>query len=39
VADVAALGLFGDEPACAWVGLAADRDDPLIPVDIADLEA
>lgn len=39
VADVAALGWFGDEAACAGVGLAADRDDALIPVDVADLEA
>lgn len=39
VPDVPSLGLFGDEPSCAWVGLAANRDDPLIPVDVADLKA
>ena len=36
VPDVSSLGWLGDEPAGAWVGLAADRDDPLFPVDVAD---
>lgn len=39
VVGIAPLGLFGDEVARAEVGLAADHDDALIPVDVADLEA
>lgn len=37
--NIAPLGLSGDEVARAEVGLAVDRDDALIPVDVADLEA